>query len=109
MCSVSPGWLVPGFGFREDDFQPHYKTEAEFFFALAEAMSEEYRPSWTRGCPPGGRPAGAQRLGCPASQDRRPPHREEYRKEAQLRVDALNHALRGIPEDRVRHHMCWGS
>ena len=32
-----------GFGFREDDFQPHYKTEAEFFFALAEAMSEEYR------------------------------------------------------------------
>jgi 5-methyltetrahydropteroyltriglutamate--homocysteine methyltransferase len=34
---------------------------------------------------------------------------EEYRQEAQLRVDALNPALRGIPEDRVRHHMCWSS
>ena len=28
---------------------------------------------------------------------------------ARLRVDALNHALRGIPEDRIRYHICWGS
>jgi 5-methyltetrahydropteroyltriglutamate--homocysteine methyltransferase len=34
---------------------------------------------------------------------------EDYRRWAQLRVDALNHALRGIPEDRVRYHVCWGS
>ncbi|HTM06757.1 MAG TPA: cobalamin-independent methionine synthase II family protein [Verrucomicrobiae bacterium] len=33
----------------------------------------------------------------------------EYRKFAALRIDALNHALSGIPEDRVRFHMCWGS
>jgi 5-methyltetrahydropteroyltriglutamate--homocysteine methyltransferase len=26
-----------------------------------------------------------------------------------VRVDVLNHALRGIPEDRVRYHLCWGS
>jgi 5-methyltetrahydropteroyltriglutamate--homocysteine methyltransferase len=26
-----------------------------------------------------------------------------------LRIEALNHALRGIPEDRVRYHICWGS
>jgi 5-methyltetrahydropteroyltriglutamate--homocysteine methyltransferase len=32
-----------------------------------------------------------------------------YREWAQLRVDALNHALRGIPEDRVRYHVCFGS
>ena len=34
---------------------------------------------------------------------------ERYREWAQLRVDALKHALRGIPEDRVRYHVCFGS
>src|SRR5207245_8525653 len=34
---------------------------------------------------------------------------EHYREWAQLRVDALNHALEGIPEDRVRYHVCFGS
>jgi 5-methyltetrahydropteroyltriglutamate--homocysteine methyltransferase len=33
----------------------------------------------------------------------------EYRRHAALRVEALNHALRGIPAERVRHHVCWGS
>jgi 5-methyltetrahydropteroyltriglutamate--homocysteine methyltransferase len=32
-----------------------------------------------------------------------------YRKHASLRIEALNHGLRGIPEDRVRYHLCWGS
>jgi 5-methyltetrahydropteroyltriglutamate--homocysteine methyltransferase len=34
---------------------------------------------------------------------------EEYRDWARLRVDALNHALRGLPEDRIRYHVCFGS
>jgi 5-methyltetrahydropteroyltriglutamate--homocysteine methyltransferase len=34
---------------------------------------------------------------------------ETYRRWAQLRVDALNHALSGIPEDRIRYHVCFGS
>jgi 5-methyltetrahydropteroyltriglutamate--homocysteine methyltransferase len=34
---------------------------------------------------------------------------ERYREWAQLRVDALNHALQGIPEERVRYHVCFGS
>jgi 5-methyltetrahydropteroyltriglutamate--homocysteine methyltransferase len=33
----------------------------------------------------------------------------EYRRYAALRVEALNHGLRGIPADLVRHHICWGS
>jgi len=33
----------------------------------------------------------------------------EYRKYAELRVDALNHGLRDITADRVRFHTCWGS
>ena len=32
-----------------------------------------------------------------------------YRKWAELRIEALNHALRGIPADRVRYHLCYGS
>ncbi len=31
----------------------------------------------------------------------------DYRKWAQMRIDALNHALRGIPEEKSRYHMCW--
>jgi 5-methyltetrahydropteroyltriglutamate--homocysteine methyltransferase len=34
---------------------------------------------------------------------------ERYREWAELRIEALNHALRGIPEDRVRYHICFGS
>jgi len=34
---------------------------------------------------------------------------DDYRAYARVRVDALNHALRGIPEDMVRLHICWGS
>ena len=33
----------------------------------------------------------------------------EYRKYATLRVEALNHALRDIPEEKIRLHICWGS
>jgi len=34
---------------------------------------------------------------------------EAYRKFARLRIDAVNHALVGIPEEKVRYHLCWGS
>ena len=32
----------------------------------------------------------------------------QYRKRIMPRIEALNHALKGIPEDRVRYHVCWG-
>jgi hypothetical protein len=34
---------------------------------------------------------------------------EDYRNWAALRVDALNHALHGIPPEKCRYHLCWGS
>ena len=34
---------------------------------------------------------------------------DAFKKRCMLRVEALNHALRNIPEDRVRYHLCWGS
>jgi 5-methyltetrahydropteroyltriglutamate--homocysteine methyltransferase len=37
------------------------------------------------------------------------PSLAEYKKFARVRIEALNHALRGLPEDRIRYHICWGS
>ena len=34
---------------------------------------------------------------------------EAFRARSEMRIEALNHALRNIPEDRVRYHLCWGS
>jgi 5-methyltetrahydropteroyltriglutamate--homocysteine methyltransferase len=34
---------------------------------------------------------------------------EDYRRFAMLRVEALNHAIRGLPSERIRFHLCWGS
>ena len=33
----------------------------------------------------------------------------DYRNWASVRIDALNHALKGLPKDRTRYHICWGS
>jgi 5-methyltetrahydropteroyltriglutamate--homocysteine methyltransferase len=37
------------------------------------------------------------------------PDATEYRKFTLIRIEALNHALRGLPKDRIRFHLCWGS
>src|SRR6266540_4223400 len=34
---------------------------------------------------------------------------EEFRKSATLHVEALNHALAGLPQEQVRLHLCWGN
>ena len=34
---------------------------------------------------------------------------EAYRKFTMLRVEALNAAIKGLPQDRIRFHLCWGS
>jgi len=33
----------------------------------------------------------------------------QYKRKAQRSVEIINHALRGLPEDRIRYHICWGS
>jgi 5-methyltetrahydropteroyltriglutamate--homocysteine methyltransferase len=35
--------------------------------------------------------------------------RAAFKKRCEMRVEALNHALAGIPEDRISYHLCWGS
>src|ERR1700721_2866896 len=37
------------------------------------------------------------------------PSVEDYKKFSMVRVEALNHAIRGLPQDHIRFHLCWGS
>ena len=82
-----------------------YKTDEEFLFAIADVMREEYRAIVDAGLllqiddpdlPDGWNCLPAITL-------------PEYRNYAALRVEALNHALSGIPKKQVRLHVCWGS
>jgi 5-methyltetrahydropteroyltriglutamate--homocysteine methyltransferase len=83
-----------------------YATEEEFLAAIADAMKEEYRAIVDAGfILQVDDPRVVTHYGNPDPA----PTIEEYRKFASLRVAALNHALEGIPADRVRYHLCWGS
>jgi 5-methyltetrahydropteroyltriglutamate--homocysteine methyltransferase len=97
---LAPGWL-DHFIFNE-----YYKTEEEFLFALADALREEYRAVEAAGF--------VLQIDDPGLPDwwdmlKPEPTIEAYRKFARLRIDAVNHALVGIPEEKVRYHLCWGS
>jgi 5-methyltetrahydropteroyltriglutamate--homocysteine methyltransferase len=83
-----------------------YKTQEEFLFASADAMREEYKAIIDAGL--------ILQLDDPAlatdwDMINPEPTVEEYKKFAIMQVDALNHALRGFAEDRIRFHLCWGS
>jgi 5-methyltetrahydropteroyltriglutamate--homocysteine methyltransferase len=84
----------------------HYKTEEEFLYACADAMREEYRAIIDAGL--------VLQLDDPAVAENwdminPAPSVEGYKKFAMVRIEALNHALRGLPPDRIRFHLCWGS
>jgi 5-methyltetrahydropteroyltriglutamate--homocysteine methyltransferase len=84
----------------------YYATEDEYVFAIAEALRTEYRAIVDAGFvlqidDPG--------LGETWDMMIPQPTLEEYRGIQTRNIDALNHALSGIPEDRVRYHLCWGS
>lgn len=84
----------------------YYKTDEEYMFAGAEALRTEYKAITDAGLY-----VQIDDAHLPFTYDRMVPPAtpKEFRKWARIRVDALNHALRGIPEDRVRYHICWGS
>ena len=81
----------------------YYKSEEEFLFAFAEAMSEEYKAIAAAGFlvqidDP--RLVSYYALNPKASV-------ADCRKWAELRIEALNHALRDIPPEKVRFHTCY--
>ena len=85
----------------------YYKNAEEYTFALAEAIREEYKAIVDAGF--------ILQIDDPALVDiydwwfSMKGDLAGYRKWAAFQVEALNHALAGIPEDRVRFHICWGS
>jgi|KBSMisStaDraftv2_1062788.scaffolds.fasta_scaffold35923_2 5-methyltetrahydropteroyltriglutamate--homocysteine methyltransferase len=85
----------------------YYASEEEFVFAVADALHEEYRRIVDAGFLLQVDDAvllheydSILSLGGSIG---------DYRRWAELRVEALNHALAGIPEERVRYHVCFGS
>jgi 5-methyltetrahydropteroyltriglutamate--homocysteine methyltransferase len=100
LTSTSPASLEP---YRENEF---YKSEEEFIYAIAEAMRVEYEAIADAGfllqVDDAWLPAMWDRIGIAMGLD-------AFRKRCVIRVEALNHALRNIPEDRIRYHLCWGS
>lgn len=85
----------------------YYPSEEELVFAIAEAQRQEYREIVDAGFYLQVDDAVlAHEYDTIMS---RGGTTEDYRRWAQLRIDALNHALEGIPEERVRYHVCWGS
>jgi 5-methyltetrahydropteroyltriglutamate--homocysteine methyltransferase len=84
----------------------YYKTDEEYMFAGAEALRVEYKSITDAGLF-----VQIDDAHLPFMYDRMVPPGTpaDFRKWARVRIDALNHALRGVPEDRVRYHICWGS
>ena len=83
----------------------YYPSEREYVFAIADALRHEYRAIVDAGLLVQVDDAVLANMYDHLVQT----SPEHYLKWAQLRVDALNHALEGIPEDRVRYHVCFGS
>ena len=88
------------------DQNRYYKSQEEFLFAIADALRVEYRAISDAGFV-----LQIDDPGMAENWDAMDPSvtLEDYRAYARLCIDALNYALEGIPEDRVRYHMCWGS
>jgi 5-methyltetrahydropteroyltriglutamate--homocysteine methyltransferase len=84
----------------------YYPTEEAYLFAIAEAMKTEYKAIVEAGFI---LQIDDPRLVTQYDTEDPEPRLEDYRKFAALRVEALNHALAGLPEDRIRYHVCWGS
>ena len=100
MNAASPGVISL---FLQND---HYPDREAYLAALADAMKEEYRRIVDAGLD--------LQLDCPDLALSR--HMlfadlsdAEFVKIAEANVEALNHALDGLPEDRVRIHICWGN
>ena len=83
-----------------------YATDEEYVFAIAEAMRHEYEAIAAAGV--------TVQLDCPdLAMGRHSAYADmdlpQFRRRAALNIEALNHAVRNIPADRLRMHLCWGN
>jgi 5-methyltetrahydropteroyltriglutamate--homocysteine methyltransferase len=97
---VAPASALPGAK------NEHYADEASYLKALADALHEEYKAVVDAGLY-----VQIDDAFLPYMHERMVPPMTaaQYRTWAQMRVDALNRALKDIPEERSRYHICWGS
>ncbi|MBS0643850.1 MAG: cobalamin-independent methionine synthase II family protein [Proteobacteria bacterium] len=106
-CGVAEGFMTsvaPGSASRIGN--NYYRTDEEFMFACADAMRHEYKAIIDAGL--------ILQLDDPSiaenwDQINPEPNVEDYRKFSMLRVEAINEAIKGLPRDRIRFHLCWGS
>jgi 5-methyltetrahydropteroyltriglutamate--homocysteine methyltransferase len=85
----------------------YYPSDEAYVYALADALREEYLQVIEAGLL-----LQVDDAVIPYNYDRlllQGISMEEYRKHCEMRIEAVNYALRGIPQDRVRYHICWGS
>ena len=100
MSAASPG--VVSLFFRND----HYPSHEAYLFAIADAMRHEYEVVAKAGF--------VLQIDCPdLAMGRHIQYAElglaEFRKRAEMHVEALNHALAGIAPEQLRLHLCWGN
>ena len=100
LTSTAPLSLVQG---RRNRF---YKSEEEFLYAIADAIRVEYQMIIDAGLLLQVDDAWLAALWDRIGHDMGV---GEYQRYCEPRVEALNYALKGIPADRVRYHLCWGS
>ncbi len=90
----------------------HYATDEDYYVAIGEAMRVEYRAIVDAGfvlqIDDPHLPDTWDHIE-PHSKNHKTPTLAEFRAAAAKQVEIINHALRGIPEDRIRYHVCWGS
>ena len=100
MNAASPGVIAL--------FQPnrYYPSHEAYLYALADAMSHEYRAIVDAGLV---LQLDSPDLGLGRHMMFKGRPDDEYRRLASLHVEALNHAIRELPADRVRLHICWGN
>jgi len=97
---AAPASVIP------DRRNEHYKSDEECLQALAKAMRTEYRAIIDAGLL---LQLDDARLAVTFDRMVPPASFEDYRRWVAMHVEILNHALEGIPEERVRYHVCWGS
>lgn len=88
-----------------DANQEFYKSDEEYVYAIADALAEEYRAIIDAGFILQVDDAVLANMYDYLTEQ----SPKRYREWAELRVAALNKALKGLPEDRIRYHICFGS
>jgi len=100
MPVAAPASVIP------DRKNEYYKNDDELQAAIAEAMRDEYRQIIDAGFLV---QLDDARLAVTYDRMVPPASFEDYRKWLGRQVDIINHAIEGLPADRIRYHVCWGS